>query len=277
MGAWIILKVRSLFPIFKLSLTHRIAVEDPFTILSALAPDPLTRPGLTPIYPPLSLPELPPPQTQTVSETSTPQPETATSAIQEFHRQPASFPSTISLPLGYDPSPSINTEIPLTTTYSKRRHWHIVRNPVGRKTKDITEDIETDEPPWQAAREVHPADFGSFAVLAGALSEEMKKRGVTPGVLKDGEEERVVLDAVRDSLVPEGTTSNEEPNEDAIISEYLNGAEPSANEYFTPQRAAEAEEYIQDVVYGGVDGLAYVRSLAEFVNVDEVGFIVIPR
>jgi bromodomain-containing protein 7/9 len=36
--------------------------------------------------------------------------------------------------------------------------------------------------------------------------------------------------------------------------------------YWTPARATEAETYIQDVVYGGEDGYAYVRSLAEFVG-----------
>jgi hypothetical protein len=35
--------------------------------------------------------------------------------------------------------------------------------------------------------------------------------------------------------------------------------------YWTQGRAKEAEEYLWDVVYGGLDGLAYVRSLAEFV------------
>ena len=30
------------------------------------------------------------------------------------------------------------------------------------------------------------------------------------------------------------------------------------------EKAGEAEAYIRDVVYGGVDGYAYVRSLAEF-------------
>ncbi|KAF8811316.1 hypothetical protein BYT27DRAFT_7253025 [Phlegmacium glaucopus] len=44
------------------------------------------------------------------------------------------------------------------------------------------------------------------------------------------------------------------------------GANLLANAYWTTQRAAEAEDYIRDIVYGGVDGLAYVRSLAEFVG-----------
>ena len=32
------------------------------------------------------------------------------------------------------------------------------------------------------------------------------------------------------------------------------------------RRGRQAEDYLRDVVYGGVDGLAYVRSLAEFVT-----------
>jgi bromodomain-containing protein 7/9 len=36
-------------------------------------------------------------------------------------------------------------------------------------------------------------------------------------------------------------------------------------EYWSTPNALDAEGYIRDVVYGGVDGLAYVRSLAEFV------------
>ncbi|KDR66932.1 hypothetical protein GALMADRAFT_1137065 [Galerina marginata CBS 339.88] len=46
----------------------------------------------------------------------------------------------------------------------------------------------------------------------------------------------------------------------------LNGASLLAGGYWTTQRAAEAEEYVRDLVYGGVDGFAYVRSLAEFVD-----------
>ncbi|KAF9448690.1 hypothetical protein P691DRAFT_729247 [Macrolepiota fuliginosa MF-IS2] len=243
-------------------------MEDPFSVLSALAPDSLTRPQLTPIYPPLTIPHAPfiqptPSQTQSVSENSTPQPE----PILLQDQPPTSFPSTISLPLDYDPSLSIKLEVPLATTYSKRRHWHIVRNQVSRKTKDNGDDNEADEPPWHAKREAHPADFGSFALLAGALSEEMKKRGVTPGVLKDGEEETVVFNLIRNSLDQEEAVKTETGTEgEEVVASYLDGSVPSNGEYFTSRRAAEAEEYIRDVVYGGVNGLAYVRSLAEFVG-----------
>lgn len=39
----------------------------------------------------------------------------------------------------------------------------------------------------------------------------------------------------------------------------------TANGYWA-RRGRAAEDYVRDVVYGGVDGLAYVRSLAEFVG-----------
>lgn len=271
MVVWITLRVCSLLHSWEPFHLHRPTVEDPFSVLSALVPDPLTRPQLTPVYPPLSIPNPPiiqptPSQTQPASESSTPQPEPVPSTSQDH--PPTPFPSTISLPLDYDPSSSINLEVALTTTYSKRRHWQIVRNQVGRKAKENAEDNEADESPWHVSREAHPADFGSFAVLAGTLSEEMKKRGVTPGVLKDGEEEKAVFDLIRDSVDSEEVAKEESGNEDAGVSAYLDGSVPSAREYFTSRRAAEAEEYIRDMVYGGADGLAYVRSLAEFVSAD---------
>jgi len=201
-----------------------------------------------------------------VSEDSTPQPElpASTSTSQGF-RPPASFPSTISLPLNYDSS-STDIQLPPLTTHSQRRHWHITRNPPGRKGKDNAEDSDIDEPPWHVEREAHPVDFGSFAVLAGALSEEMKKRGVPSGVFKDGEEEQAVFDVLRDDLSLETEADKLSANDDRVSSSCLTDSTAGVNDYFTSQRAAEAENYIRDVVYGGIDGLAYVRSLAEFVG-----------
>ncbi|KAF5346868.1 hypothetical protein D9756_010623 [Leucocoprinus leucothites] len=97
----------------------------------------------------------------------------------------------------------------------------------------------------------------------------MKKRGVTPGVLKDGEEAKVVFDVVRESIDLE--VEAPAANENGLSSDYFTGSTNDTGEYFTSQRAAEAEEYIRDVVYGGVDGLAYVRSLAEFVRSSSIG------
>jgi len=217
------------------------------------------------VYPPLSISHtpVPPLPSHSVSEDSTPQPELPVSASQGF-RPPASFPSTISLPLNYNPS-STDIQLPPLTTHSKRRHWHITRNPPGRKGKDNADDSDIDEPPWHVEREAHTVDFGSFSVLAGALSEEMKKRGVPSGVLKDGEEEQVVFDVLRDDLSLETQADKLSANDDKVSS-CLTDSTAGLGDYFTSQRAAEAENYIRDVVYGGIDGFAYVRSLAEFVG-----------
>jgi len=108
-------------------------------------------------------------------------------------------------------------------------------------------------------REAHATDFGSFALLAGELAEEMRRRGLTMSTEK---EEEAGLDLIRNSLdyqdggkVLGGTSSTASDTADLL-----------ANGYWSTQRVAEAEEYVRDVVYGGVDGFAYVRSLAEFVD-----------
>lgn len=123
--------------------------------------------------------------------------------------------------------------------------------------------MEIDEPPGQTGREVHATHFGTFAVLAGALSEEMKRRGV---ITKTSEEEKTMFDLIKESLEPVGTLDNGEGNEDTVMTAYTEASTTTPTEYFTSQRAAVAEEYIRDIVYGGVDGFAYVRSLAEFVS-----------
>lgn len=68
-----------------------------------------------------------------------------------------------------------------------------------------------------------------------------------------------MVQVLRDTLHCEvAPTSLLEANKDTSVA--------LANNYWSTQRAVTAEEYIRDIVYGGVDGLAYVRSLAEFVS-----------
>lgn len=102
-------------------------------------------------------------------------------------------------------------------------------------------------------------DFGSLALLAGELAEEMKRRGIS------GDDEQKTMDIIKDSL----DCVQQPPASDA-------SAGPSglgASSYWSTTRTTEAEDYIRDVVYGGVEGLAYVRSLAEFVSLPEVGTV----
>ncbi|KAJ6510823.1 hypothetical protein C8R45DRAFT_858814 [Mycena sanguinolenta] len=210
-------------------------VEDPFTYLSALVPDPLTRPQLLPIFSSV-------PQSQVLA-LSTPR-DTPSTPAPPGH----SYPFPILVPPSHPEPPAPPTTI---------KHWTVLRSGTQRRGKDDTVSPADDAD--EQAREVHALDFGSFAVLAGELAEEMRRRGVPlPDGLEDAD--AVLKGAVRDSL--------ELPVEvdDAIGVD--NGGPPAFDlkEYWGTKGAVEAEGYIRDVVYGGVDGLAYVRSLAEFVG-----------
>ncbi|KAJ7653368.1 hypothetical protein B0H17DRAFT_1268260 [Mycena rosella] len=208
-------------------------VEDPFSFLSALVPDAPTRPQLLPIYPPAPAAAPPPHALPTPRDTpATPAPPA----------QPYPLPTLV------PPSHPLPPRAPVSA-----RHWTLLRNGGGRRARDEGTGDEGEDP---ATREAHALDFGAFAVLAGELAEELRRRG---GVLPEGREEAdgVVRSAVRASV--------ELPAEAEEVG--AGGAAPGIEpgEYWSTAHALEAEGYIRDVVYGGVDGLAYVRSLAEFV------------
>ena len=168
-----------------------------------------------------------------------------------------------------------------------------MRNPPRAKLKEKEgdQDAEGSEgPSWQTPREAHTFDFGSYAVLAGALESELRRRGSGPSSAsgsapwkdhttslngngsvngKDGDdEEQKVLEVLRESVeCPEGEeTVGLEATGD--VEGQSSGAK--VEEYWTDERAVAAEGYLRDVVYGGVEGLAYVRSLAEFVHPGEM-------
>ncbi|KAG6829934.1 hypothetical protein H0H87_009728 [Tephrocybe sp. NHM501043] len=213
-------------------------MEDPFSVLSALVPEPQTRPYLTPLQPPIFTTPAPyePPASRPQSQPPRALPPYSTSINVPFDR-PA-------------------FDLPLVP----RRHWAIIRNPTRSKQKDREDETEQPEPPaWQTPREMQVTDCGSYAALAGALEEKLRQRRILG---KEGEEEEKILQTVRETLDCEASPANV-PGPKKDVSGFLVGS------YWSTQRAATAEEYIRDVVYGGVDGLAYVRSLAEFVSTPE--------
>ncbi|KAJ4483180.1 hypothetical protein J3R30DRAFT_3446687 [Lentinula aciculospora] len=205
-------------------------MEDPFLMFTNIVPSPLSRPLLTPIYASLSTgsPQVHVSQPQPL-QSQTPQPST-------------SFPIPTTVPINRPLH-----QLPL----QKGRHWVVTRNSNYRRGKD-KEDENDDllESDWKASREAHALDFGSFALLAGELAEEMKRRGVS------GDDEQRTTEAIKESLdcvpsQPPATAVRSGPND--------------ATHWLTTQ-APEAEDYIRDVVYGGIEGFAYARSLAEFVT-----------
>lgn len=208
------------------TFTDLAQVEDPFSFLSALVPDPLIRPQLLPIYPPVAQTH---PQPTRRDTSTTPAP---TGPMYPF---PALIPSSRPEP---PPLPPV------------QKHWTINRSGNARRMREDGALPAADDPE-EHAREAHALDFGSLALLAGELAAEMRRRGET---LPEGLEEAdsKVKATVRASL------------ELPVEEDKLDGS-VVAN-YWSTNRALEAEEYIRDVVYGGVDGEAYVRSLAEFVG-----------
>ncbi|KAJ3733568.1 hypothetical protein DFJ43DRAFT_1023331 [Lentinula guzmanii] len=204
-------------------------MEDPFLMFTNLVPTPLSRPILTPIYSPLSTNQ---PQ---ISQSQPPQPSTS-------YLLPTTVPITRPL---HQPTPH------------KGRHWVVTRNSNYRRGKD-KEDENDDllESDWKASREAHTLDFGSFALLAGELAEEMKRRGIS------GDDEQMTTEFIKESLncaPPPPSTTNLHAGS-SVSRDALN---------WFPTQASEAEDYIRDVVYGGEEGFAYVRSLAEFVTPPE--------
>ncbi|KAF9467493.1 hypothetical protein BDZ94DRAFT_1155732 [Collybia nuda] len=217
-------------------------MEDPFSVLSALAPDPLSRPYLAPLHPPLFRP---------VDTTYDP-----SSSQSQPPQPPPPYPTSINLPLDHS-FPTIPPATSAPSVSKQRRHWVITRNVARAKARDKDDDQEPpDAPSWKTPREAHATDFGSFALLAGAIEDEMRRRQVGG---YEGEEEEKVLEAIKESLDMETATGNA-PTPDHGIGK---------TEYWNTERAADAEGYIRDVVYGGVTGLAYVRSLAEFVTTEQ--------
>ena len=277
-------------------------MEDPFSVLSFFVPDPQTRPHLVPLYPPLQ-PSTPlPPSTPISTSISTSSDVLAlhTRAFPSSTILPLDYtPAALPLLHNVDYNLQQAQTNPLSAPTSRRRHWTISRNTTRQKGKEREDDIDNfgggggsgvEIPAWQVAREANAVDFGCFALLGAELEAEMRRRklgvgvngvnGTTGSVLNAGEkEEDTMLGLIRSSLDCSQAAKNVGGGEDGTsaapataptptptIRTARTGANLLANAYWTSQRAAEAEDYIRDVVYGGVDGLAYVRSLAEFVG-----------
>ncbi|KAG5643004.1 hypothetical protein DXG03_001782 [Asterophora parasitica] len=214
-------------------------MEDPFSVLSNLTPEPFARPSVIAFQPLF---------------TTAAQYDSSLSQSQSQPPHPsAPFPTSINVPFDHPPPDlPIYPELPP----GRRRHWAIVRNPTRTKGKDRDDEAEPAETPaWQTPRDTHATDYGSFAVLAGVLEEEIRRRKVLG---REGEEESKVCEVLRDTMHCDASS--------ASLAEPTTGMR--TNDYWTTQRASTAENYIRDVVYGGLDGLAYVRSLAEFVSSD---------
>lgn len=223
-------------------------VEDPFSVLSAFVPDPPSRPHLVPLYPPLYNP----PADPSSSQNQTPYPAAPIST----------FPAATALPLEHTAPalPFLDTLAPAAADgpAKRRRYWTITRNPTwrnkGKERDDDPSALAPELPPWRMPRPAGAMDFGSFALLGGALAEEMRARGMAAtGRERETWDHEVTAALLRERLRCAARVPPVQVPEEGDV-------------YWTKRRAAEAEDYVRDTVYGGAEGLAYVRSLAEFVD-----------
>ena len=188
------------------------AVEDPFSILSALVPDLSCSPLVTPLFPSPA---------QDSSQTNLP------------------------LPINVPPPESSHAISPpepqsMGSNKSKYRHWSITRPaPQRGRVKDHVEE-RPPTPDWRKPRPLHTTDFGLYPSLATKRS----PGGGTSEVLATQER---LFEALYTSLENAVRSSLETTPIDAAA---------------TPA----AQSWLQEVVYGGFDGLAYMRSVAEFVT-----------
>lgn len=124
----------------------------------------------------------------------------------------------------------------LTATPTKRRHWSINRHSGRGRAKDgDEEDAHTSLP----RREHTTTDYGSMSVLMAALAAEPTAQHV--------HHQHKFFDLLRNSIDGRDLSSTLDTNP-------------------TEAAALDAQDFIWSLLYGGVDGLAYVRSLAEFVR-----------
>ena len=133
---------------------------------------------------------------------------------------------------------------PPATKTAKRKYWNVNRYNPQRVHKNKEKEEEDNIPPLQIPRDAHTLDFGPYAGLVGTLAE-----GDVRTFLGS---ENSIVDAIRRSA--------DDHTAAAAVDK------PGQDEYWNTKAAAEAQGYLRDVVYGGLEGLAYVRSLAEFVS-----------
>lgn len=156
------------------------------------------------------------------------------------------LPAPVSIPPIQEP-PLIATLAPQKQPQrpkAKRRHWTITRNALSRaRAKD--KDEEEPPPLWTMEREPAATDFGTFANLPSLLAGKGGKP--VPSETQLFEALRATVEGQSHPPPASGIASDDE-------TVYWNG------------QAAQANAYLMDVVYGGADGLAYVRSLAEFLT-----------
>ena len=212
-------------------------MEDPFSVLSALVPDPpCAAPLVTPLFPP------PPPSQDSSQQIILPLPINVP-APTEIPTTPA--PATT-------PAAPVSQPTPTESNKSKYRHWTITRpTPQRGRAKDPAVEERPPTPEWRKPRPLHTADYGLFPSLA-----------ITGPSSPGGKPEAL---ATQERLSEALYASLENPTVAVGPSEAFSSCSTTTINKRPTATATVAQSWLREVVYGGWDGLAYTRSVAEFV------------
>lgn len=251
-------------------------MEDPFSVLNVFVPEPPARPQVTPLYPLTATTALTPiittDGTQPQSQMSQPRIHAPTPVIVPSNR-PSPVLSTLSNIPTQNPT-AVSTSTPPARPPKRRCHWTIVRNVPARsrgKDKDGETTVDDALTTWKVPRDAGPADYGSFATFLGELAASavgpitragVGGAGISAAEYMYGSEPRLFA-TIRSTIEHRGAKRKHEAEADDAHA--IKNGEQDTESFWTDERAEEAWDFLRDVVYGGVDGYAYVRSLAEFV------------
>ncbi len=218
-------------------------------MLNKLVPEPLSLPKLTPLI--ITQATIPESTEETTSQADASQPPEDRRQDSVVLSGPVALP-TNTIPYLIDEGKN-GASAPYESssrlaTEKRRKHWTITRTSASRSRARDAEDSE--EPPLKRLKVPEPTDYGSFAILLGAIAAEQNIRAAS---FEDyfGSNEKQTEFARAGLLVPPGPeTASTMAAEDELVDDEI--------------VSLDAEAYVREVVYGGVDGLAYIRSLAEF-------------
>ncbi|KAI6131727.1 hypothetical protein EV401DRAFT_1850228 [Pisolithus croceorrhizus] len=215
-------------------------MEDPYSVLNVFISDPPSRPHLTPLYPPLP----------TEGASYMPQP------IQLSPDRPFPCLATVDAQTYL---PGAKSAAQTVYPVNKRKHWTIVRHSATRSRLKEADQEEHTVSASKMSHEALPVEWGTFAELLGRLAADPASRANICS------SEQNLLAALRGSI-----SSKQVPHWTPASLPSWSSTDPpvlqSESDLWTDAAVRNGWDYLLDVVYGGVDGFAYVRSLAEFLR-----------
>lgn len=228
-------------------------MDHPFSAFQSLAPQPLKPPNITRLLAkPTSMTSIAQFQSQSIAGTPAPEPARLTDNVSDFqgisHVQPQMLSSLVDAPDRHIfLNPQLSTQV---VGEKKLKHWTITRNPPRpvRANQDDEENVIYGQNVQRS--EASHSDYGAFASLLGVIAAE-RGQSIDDFEVFFGSHEKI-LAQIRSSI------QNDEvplPSDNSNCDAHTEQVEISLS-----------DDYLREIVYGGVDGLAYFRSIAEFIG-----------